>query len=727
MQEGQISNAMAHHPHGGADEDMSQDLPPSLSQGAASSSSTAPIILPPEVPRGGGTDIETALAPPGTIGRGEAAVPAADASSLEPCEEGSMTERKAASIAVAEVLVSRQYRHQQIELSSIECNQIARLAVEIGGSHVLEIFSPARFTAEAPRWGLRPGFAVDLSEKKPYGPNEGEYWDLSRDSDIKELHEMLDYERPYLLTGGPPCEAFSMLQALSKDKRPEEETARRLEVGLRHLHTAVRIYRRQYEEGRVFLHEHPAGATSWDDSEVIALQKLPGVFTVCGPMCTWGMEVSDGRRSGLVFKKTKWVTNSPRLAKVLDTWCSNQSGTGYHVHVDLIGGLARQAARYPPKLVAAILKELKEHLMEDGVLSAMEARASGPNPSQDNWVEWSEETWEDVARFFDNVSGEVLPTDKVLEARAEELRWCRDIGLYTKVLRQVSTNRGIRPVPTGWVDVNKGDKEKYNVRSRLVGKELKKKTKEALLAHELFSPMPPWEMVKVLLGFLVTEEFEGIHKDDLVMGCFDISRAHFMSPAERELYIELPEEDKSPEEGDIVGRLNRMMYGFRDASNGWARNWQALLRENGYDVGKANAALFYNKALKARGAVHGDDFYVLGPRAAVDEMGRVLKTKYKLRESYRLGFGPKDDRTASILNRVVTVSEDAGGRRQVVVEPDARHVKIILKSLGLNGNGVKSVAMPGTKKTDVQEERRLSEPPLGRAETTPIPQLPDAG
>ena len=44
--------------------------------------------------------------------------------------------------------------------------------------------------------------------------------------------------------------------------------------------------------------------------------------------------------------------------------------------------------------------------MESGELTAAEAYAAGPNPSQDSWKEWSDETREDVARFFDNVSGE---------------------------------------------------------------------------------------------------------------------------------------------------------------------------------------------------------------------------------------------------------------------------------------------------------------------------------
>ena len=134
-----------------------------------------------------------------------------------------------------------------------------------------------------------------------------------------------------------------------------------------------------------------------------------------------------------------------------------------------------------------------------------------------------------------------------------------------------------------------------------------------------------------------------------------------------------------------------------------------MLKDNKYAVGKANAALFYNREKKSRGGVHGDDFYVLGPRASIDEMNRSLGSKYSLRESYRLGFGPEDDRTASILNRVVTLSWDADGRKQVTIEPDARHVEIIFRSLGLGGKGAKSLATPGIKKTDAQEERREEE------------------
>ena len=80
-----------------------------------------------------------------------------------------------------------------------------------------------------------------------------------------------------------------------------------------------------------------------------------------------------------------------------------------------------------------------------------------------------------------------------------------------------------------------------------------------------------------------------------------------MPKAQRELYIEIPEEDKRDYDGHVVGRLNRGMYGFRDASSGWQKDLQELVRSDGYDICIANLALFRCDARQAKGAAHGDD------------------------------------------------------------------------------------------------------------------------
>eukprot|EP00973_Karenia_brevis_P080860 11217079-Karenia_brevis.AAC.1 len=40
-----------------------------------------------------------------------------------------------------------------------------------------------------------------------------------------------------------------------------------------HIQFVVKLYAKQIEAGRVFLHEHPANATSWDLEEIAELTK----------------------------------------------------------------------------------------------------------------------------------------------------------------------------------------------------------------------------------------------------------------------------------------------------------------------------------------------------------------------------------------------------------------------------------------------------------------------
>ena len=116
-----------------------------------------------------------------------------------------------------------------------------------------------------------------------------------------------------------------------------------------------------------------------------ALQNLPGVFTVVGPMCHWDMQITDKTgHTGTPRKRTKWVTNSPVLAKTLDVRCSNELGTEpIHVHLHLINGLAKQAAKYPPKLVRAVLKALKAQMTQDGEINHISMKFGGPDPTQE--------------------------------------------------------------------------------------------------------------------------------------------------------------------------------------------------------------------------------------------------------------------------------------------------------------------------------------------------------
>ena len=72
----------------------------------------------------------------------------------------------------------------------------------------------------------------------------------------------------------------------------------------------------------------------------------------------------------------------------------------------------------------------------------------------------------------------------------------------------------------------------------------------------------------------------------------DISKAYFAVPATRDIYIELPPEEAEP---GMVGKLEKSLYGIRDAAFKWADAYAKVLLAMGYDKGISSP-------------VHGDDF-----------------------------------------------------------------------------------------------------------------------
>ena len=103
------------------------------------------------------------------------------------------------------------------------------------------------------------------------------------------------------------------------------------------------------------------------------------------------------------------------------------------------------------------------------------------------------------------------------QERWGEIRWAKEIGLYKKISRAEAKRRGIAVVPTKWVVTDKGDANRPKVRCRLVGRELRARTKGTLLAHELFTGMLPLEIFEVLLGLLDGDNVPGTEGVELEM------------------------------------------------------------------------------------------------------------------------------------------------------------------------------------------------------------------
>ena len=116
-----------------------------------------------------------------------------------------------------------QYRHENVDISMLEVEQITTLLTEMCAVDVMEIFSPPRFCHMATQLGLKPGYSIDLDTG----------WNLSDKTQQRELWQLMEREEPELLTGSPPCTPWCKLMNLNPPKNDEQRLRReeKLELG----------------------------------------------------------------------------------------------------------------------------------------------------------------------------------------------------------------------------------------------------------------------------------------------------------------------------------------------------------------------------------------------------------------------------------------------------------------------------------------------------------------
>ena len=100
------------------------------------------------------------------------------------------------------------------------------------------------------------------------------------------------------------------------------------------------MYRIQLKEGRYFIHEHPAGATSWRMEVIRKLWGEEGVRAVVADQCESGLMSHDRWGTAPAKKPTRFLTNSWHVAEALSMRCQNENRAAkeWLRHVKLIGG-----------------------------------------------------------------------------------------------------------------------------------------------------------------------------------------------------------------------------------------------------------------------------------------------------------------------------------------------------------------------------------------------------
>ena len=578
-----------------------------------------------------------------------------------------------------------------------------------GHHDVAEVYSPPRITEMAKQVGLEPGWALDLTE---VDVDDGQPWDFSVPAKREKAKAKLDADKPFVLMLCPMCGPFSSLQNLNYVNKDPQEVRSILERAMEHIKFTVELCLRQQNAGRLFIFEHPAGASSWESRILRELKAREGVFKVNFDFCEAGMKTGDKKGDGKqlypVKKRTGLMTNSYAVYTLFrEAQCK-----GDHVHAEILDGRASECQKYPPKFCKMICEAIKRekstlkwrnrmcktfdvtHTMSRLMKVQEKFEAVESPPEEDPFAELYE-----GLDFIDDISGAPLVKELAIAARRLEIEFFRNMGVYTKIKRE----SWMKVITTKWIDQNKGDSECPNYRARLVGREIKRDQRT-----DLFAATPPLESLRLILSICASNQGNPNSSKDYVIMYNDVKRAYFYAPAKRPVYIKIPDEDFEDGDENKVGVLNLSLYGTRDAAQNWAAKYTGVLENIGFVKGVASPCNFYHAGRGISMTVHGDDFTSTGSPNDLKWLEMMMGQEFEMTTGV-LGPGPGQRREVRILNRAISWQDNG-----ITYEADPRHAEIIIGELDLRG--AKPVATPGTR----DEAGKSGPPQVHTASTTTL-------
>ena len=84
------------------------------------------------------------------------------------------------------------------------------------------------------------------------------------------------------------CTRWCSWQHINAHRRDPRVVTKEKEAGRMHLAWMCKLYRRQVAAGRLFLHERPGSATSWQERCVLDVLAEPGVERITADQCQLG-------------------------------------------------------------------------------------------------------------------------------------------------------------------------------------------------------------------------------------------------------------------------------------------------------------------------------------------------------------------------------------------------------------------------------------------------------
>ena len=280
---------------------------------------------------------------------------------------------------------------------------------------------------------------------------------------------------------------------------------------------------------------------------------------------------------------------------------------------------------------------------------------------------------------YDEVTWEKLDPSLVKAAEEEEMARFAKMGVYKHVSRtEAEKDPTGKFVKVKWIRINKGTATEPKVRCRLVAQELGYGVKD----DELFAGTPSMTAVKFILAKMANNRRKG--KEMMIL---DVKSAFLYGKMKRNVYIELPTQDRYSMYPDMVGHLEKAMYGTRDAPLIWQEEVRRVMGELGFEASMHQPAVYHHPGRDMDVVVHVDDFLCTGSDPDLKWLFEELKKSFELTATR---VGPNHEHEVKYLNRTIR-----WGTEGLEWEGDVKHSEILVREWGMQD--CKTMDIPMTK------------------------------
>eukprot|EP00971_Amphidinium_carterae_P340124 6478300-Amphidinium_carterae.2 len=257
------------------------------------------------------------------------------------------------------------------------------------------------------------------------------------------------------------------------------------------------------------------------------------------------------------------------------------------------------------------------------------------------------------------------------------------MDVYKEIsLEEAMELTGTKPVSSRWKDINKGDQDNIQVRSKLIGREFKKPGVDSL-----FTATPPWMAFRAVFSSFMTREHKNKHNNKMML-LLDVKRVFLNTPTRSTLCVTPPHLEGT----DKTWLLMKTMYGTLSASSDYQAAFCEALRAVGLEKSLSTPYCWHETSTDCKLCFHSDDIAIEGNEDAIDKIHHELGKSFQLVVKIKLGFDSKHDKTGMLLNRCITITEG----ETLMIDADLRHVDLFVAGCGLSNNS--KTAKPPTQK-----------------------------